>query len=148
MKKVTHNSDSSFQKEIETIVLKKLSEKYNCDLKTESIILDKKIKVVLDAYTEDKKLLIEVYAGIEAVKAGQLKKVLTDAYKLVFVEKILDLKNCTKVLCFVDKQVYDYFNSNNWYSLSFKELGIKTELVEISNEDYLKLKEVKKLQFR
>ena len=105
MKKVTHNSDSSFQKEIETIVLKKLSEKYNCDLKTESIILDKKIKVVLDAYTEDKKLLIEVYAGIEAVKAGQLKKVLTDAYKLVFVEKILDLKNCTKVLCFVDKDV-------------------------------------------
>jgi hypothetical protein len=38
MKKVTHNSDSSFQKEIETIVLKKLSEKITKIKKPSSLL--------------------------------------------------------------------------------------------------------------
>jgi hypothetical protein len=149
MGKTPKDSDSSVQREIETIVREKLANKFSCQFNTEPLKIDEGIFVEIDAYNEEEKILIEIYAGIDSVKPGQLKKVMTDAYKLNFVEKRLELRGCKKILCFVDDKVRSYFDSEkNWYSLSLREFGIITEIVNLSEVEYAKLKEAKKKQFR
>jgi hypothetical protein len=149
MSKIPKDSDSSVQREIENIVRVELENRLGYQLKTEPLEVANGIFVEIDAYNEEEKILIEIYAGIDSVKSGQLKKVMTDAYKLNFVEKRLEWKGCKKILCFVDDKVRSYFDSEkNWYSLSLKEFGIITEIVNLSEVEYVKLKEAKKKQFR
>jgi len=149
--KEIHPSDSNEQRQIEGIVIKLLEKRFDCQLISNPIVLDKSknITVNLDAYNLQKGIIIEIYAGIETLKSAQLKKVITDGFKLTLIEKMLfQNQKCRKIICFIDQTILSNFNSNNWHSLAFKEFNIETIFEKISPKDLQSLKNAKERQYR
>ncbi len=135
------DSDSYVQKEIEKTVLKKIG------LKPETIFIEN-VKFCFDGFSDEKKVIAEIYAGIENLKSAQRQKISQDILKMILFEKLKG-ETFTKKLIFVDKKIYDkliFEESKSWKNLAIKKFNIKLEYVQISNEDYDLLVKAKQRQ--
>ncbi len=153
-----HGADSYAQLEIEKNVIEELSKKWK-DLKTGSIEVETengKIKsdFELDFYSigKNENIIGEVYARLDKINSGSMRKVMTDCLKLVyaenFIKKHMPKKACKKMMVFVNKDVADYFKEDkNWKARAIKEFGIIVETVdEIGTVNFKNLDEAVKLQ--
>jgi hypothetical protein len=134
---ISHPSDSKVQREIEEMIVQSLSKKENCNFMKKVKI--KGIKFEFDFYNEEKKIIGEVYAGIENISSGSIKKIITDCFKLVYAEKLLGYK-CSKKLVFIDEKIKKKFEGNSWISFAIKEYGIQIHLELLNNLEMEKLK--------
>lgn len=126
---MVHASDSAEQRQAENYAIRALSLKLGVKLLPQVIPLGCS-KVQIDGCDEHRSVFAEVYSGIGTPKPGQIKKVLTDAFKLISLENSLG-RLVEKHLCFIDKESLDYFANEHWYSDSCAALGIKLTLVEL-----------------
>jgi len=141
--------DSLTQRELEQKAIKKFnSGRYNLEPKTIPMNSNGVI-IKIDGYDSKENIVCEVYCGIGKLKAGQIKKVVTDGFKLIFFEKMNardDQKKCRKILLFVDEDVMKSFQSKSWYSMAFEKFDIETRFVKISDKEIAALRATKELQ--
>ena len=134
-------SDSFVQKEIEKIALEKIG------------LSSKKIKVkdvafCFDGFSEEKAIVVEIYAGIKTLKSAQKQKVSQDILKMIFFEALQE-KKYNKKFVVIDREIYNqlqYRESKTWRNLSLEYYGINIEYVKLDKTDYNRIVEAKKLQ--
>jgi hypothetical protein len=143
-----HASDSTEQREIETVILENLKAEYS-DIK--SYVLkpkeSEKLSFQIDGYSESTNSYFEFYAGIEELKVGQKKKLATDILKLITIEKIIE-KPINKFIVLIDKKIENKLLSDSWLSKSVQLFNIEIIVIDISDELMSKLKIAKVRQRR
>ena len=84
--------NSDVQRHAETIALKALSEQIDVELVPERLYLDPPDGpyVEIDGVSHDPRVLVEVWAHQGAPKSAQRNKILSDAFKLQYVNDVLD----------------------------------------------------------
>lgn len=145
--KITHPSDSSKQREIEQLIVNQIAKKESLKFETKKSITIKDVVFEFDFYNAEKKIIGEIYAGIDKISAGSRKKVITDCFKMVYAEKLID-SPCIKRLIFVDKNIEKVFTGKSWAAKAIEAYNIKTKVIEISEEDMTILSKTKELQQR
>jgi hypothetical protein len=136
-----HLSSSLVQREIEIIIISEM--KRDGYIFPENDVLKSNYKLDIHCEYQGNIVIGEIYAGIDTLKAAQKKKVLTDCFKLLFVEKILTEKDSSKkiqkLIIFIDDKIKNKFidlNSKNdsWVKDAIKTFGIDLKTVNISAE--------------
>ncbi|WP_281337242.1 hypothetical protein [Flavobacterium eburneipallidum] len=139
-------ADSSTQREIEKLIIEKITAEGNFTSQKKITII-KEVKFEFDFYNEEKKIIGEIYAGIDKINSAQKKKIITDCFKMVYAEKLLDC-DCVKMLIFIDENIEKAFKGSSWASKAIEEYKIKTRVIKISEGDMKKLIATKELQQR
>ncbi len=139
--KEKHFSDSSVHIEIEKKVITELEKVHNCKFSKKR----ENSKFQFDFFNEEKKIIGEVYAGIEKLSAGSKRKVITDCFKLIVAEKKFGGK-WKKYLVFIDQKIKDSFEGDSWISEAIIEFGIELRKIDLTIEDENNLREAKKRQ--
>ncbi|WP_418262227.1 hypothetical protein [Flavobacterium faecale] len=142
--KIIHPSDSAKQREIELFIVNEIAKKENLIFEEKKTIIEE-VAFEFDFYHKEKKIIGEIYAGIEKISAGSRKKVITDCFKLVYAEKLLGYP-CKKRLVFIDENIKKVFTGKSWVANAIKEFGIIIDVIPISQEIMNELIEIKKIQ--
>ncbi len=145
MEKSTHPSDSGKQREIEQIIVNEIAQKDNLKFEIKKSINIKDVIFEFDFYNEEKKIIGEIYAGINNISSGSRKKVLTDCFKMVYAEKLIN-SPCIKKLIFVDEKIKKVFTGKSWAATAIREYGILIDVIEIPEASMKELKAAKELQ--
>lgn len=140
---IPHPSNSKAQREIEEMIVQSISKKEKCTFIKKVKIKD--VKFEFDFYNEEKKIIGEVYAGIDNISPGSIKKVIADCFKLVYAEKLLGYE-CNKKLVFIDEKIKGKFAGNSWVANAIKEYGIQIHLELVSTLEMVQLKNARILQ--
>lgn len=145
-------ADSSTQREIEAKIVAKIEKEENFkSVKSVTIEyldsdnLKDEVKFEFDFYNAKKKIIGEIYAGIDKISPGSRKKVITDCFKMVYAEKLLGCP-CDKRLIFIDEKIKSVFEGQSWAAKAIDSYGIEIKVEGISEEDMEKLRDTKKLQ--
>jgi hypothetical protein len=136
-----HPSNSEAQQEIEKKVVEKLTNEYKCTFtrKTENTNFE------FDFFNKEKRIIGEVYAGIDKIKTGSRRKVIADCFKLAAAEKILE-GEWNKKIVFVDITIKEIFEGNSWIKEAINIFNIELMVIDISLEDKDALRTAKKKQ--
>lgn len=105
----------------------------------------KNCKVEPDAYSESPPILVEAWAHIGKLKDGQRNKILSDALKLLYIDKKTK-RSFKKVILFSNEETMNCFLSNSWWSKALSDFGIELEFVEIDKETENMIIEAQKQQ--
>lgn len=138
-------ADSSTQREIEKLIIEKITTEENFTSQKATIIKD--VKFEFDFYNNEKKIIGEIYAGIDKISPGQRKKIITDCFKMVFAEELLGYK-CRKRLIFICKKIEKAFKGDSWAAKAIKEYEIEIKVFKISEVNMKILRMTKELQQR
>lgn len=147
--KSEHPSDSTVQQQAEILIIKAVEDKLN--LNRDSIspkrIPLKNTYVELDGYSNEAPVLCEVYAHIGAMKGKQFDKVISDAMKMIFIEKMTGI-NYRKIYAVCDIEIEKQLISGSWKAMALREFGIEIVRVDIGEEMKSKIRQAQKKQYR
>ena|GEM_PF-5929857 len=110
-------------------ILIKFCERKDIKLDSTPLYL-KDCRVELDGHSLEPPILVEVYSRVGKLAPSQIKKVLADVLKMLFVENSLG-KKFQKIIVFLDEGVRDSFLGDSWRANALKIFGIKTEVISI-----------------
>jgi hypothetical protein len=140
----SHPSDSKVQRDIEKKIMHSISKKLDATF-IEGVTIINGVNFEFDFYDEEKKIIGEIYSGIDSITAGPRKKVIADCFKLVYAEKLLGYV-CDKRLVFIDKKIMKEFEGGSWVAKAIKSYGIQISFEEIEPSDMVALIEAKQQQ--
>ena len=102
---LSHPSKSDIQIEIELKIIEKIAKDFQCEnIKKPVKLKGAECEFEFDLFNEDKKLICEVYAGIDNLNPGSRKKIIADCLKMIYAESILGIR-CQKILVFIDENI-------------------------------------------
>lgn len=139
--KEEHLSNSETQNEIERIIVESLDKECNC-------VFSKKaegLKFEFDLFNKEKRIIGEIYAGIDKISSGSIRKVQSDCFKLVFAEKKMG-GEWNKLIIFVDDNIQKKFEGDSWIKEAIDFFGIELKTIQLSEENKNKLRKAKKRQ--
>ena len=96
-----HPSDSSEQRKAEVAIIAGLSRELGVSLQKIELDLTT-CAIQIDGYSENSPIMCEAWAHRGKPRGGQPRKVLTDAFKLLFADTVLG-KIHRKILVFADE---------------------------------------------
>ena len=135
--------NSLVQREVEPIILAKLSEMLGVDLDDSSGLPG----IQLDGFADcDEPVCVEVWAHQGRAKGGQLGKVMKDMCKLLLCERLLG-KPCRKVFAVADESAI-LFLQNSWQGRFVREFGIECIVVNIPEDVRDRVRKAQKKQYR
>jgi len=140
---ILHPSNSKEQMNIEQKVVGIIAEREGCIFSKATNING--VKYEFDFYNEQKKIIGEVYAGIDNLSPGSKRKVITDCFKLIAAEKNLGMK-CDKRIVFIDKEIKKCFEGNSWFANAIRLFDINLIFEEVNSDDLIQLRESRKGQ--
>lgn len=138
--------NSKEQRDAERWLLKRLSEEVETDLRSKNIKLDESW-MELDAFSEDPPVLGEIWAHIGSPKSAQKNKVMKDAIRLLFADKILECES-RRILLFACPEAAKPFKENTWMAQCLSELGIEVKIIEPPPEIREMIREAQERQYR
>lgn len=103
------------------------------------------ISVQPDAIDLNKKVIVEAYAHIGALKGSQLHKVKGDILKLILIEEKLG-ENWKKVLCFADEAAAKYVRGASWVAEAVRTFDIEVHVVNLPEEQLELVRSAQKRQ--
>lgn len=136
-----HFSDSTPQREVEKNVLEILQDKYGCEFQNKI----EGLPFQPDFFNKEKRIVGEIYAGIDKLNSAQKNKIMADCFKLISIEKILG-GEWKKYIIVVDNKIEESLKRDGWRKKAMEEVGITLQLEKISEKDEKKLREAKKRQ--
>jgi len=139
--------DSSEQKKAEIWMMNALSDKLNVKLTKKKWSLEGGSYIELDGYCESPKILCEAWAHIGSLKTAQKNKVMTDAFKLFFVNKLVK-GNCKLILLFADNDAAAHFKEKTWMAKCLMEHNIIVQVIELPLELKTEILKAQKRQYR
>lgn len=137
-----HQSDSTTQKNIEKTIIDKLVIFHGCELlnKIEGYSFEP------DFFNKERRIVGEIYCGIEKLKSAQKHKIMADCFKLVAIEKVLGGK-WEKYIIVVDENIKKSLEvSKTWSKLAMDELGITLKLLLPNDKELIDLQKAKEKQ--
>jgi hypothetical protein len=91
--------------------------------------------------------MCEAWAHIGLPKSAQRNKVMTDALKMVFIEKSLGME-FQKILIFADEEASKPFCGNTWQAKCLKAFNIETRIIELPPDIRERIVKAQKRQYR
>lgn len=103
--------------------------------------------IEVDGVSGDPLILCEAWAHQGPPKSAQKHKVMSDAFKLLFVANLVG-HNAQKILLFGDEAAADHFRGKSWMAQALQAHNIEVRTVDLPEETRLALWEAQKRQFR
>jgi hypothetical protein len=137
------------QRRAESVMLALLGERLGLTLRPLPIPLaERGIRVEVDGADEAMTTLVEVWAHQGPPKPAQKNKVLTDALKLIYIAKTLDVTP-RLILCLSDIAAAHHFTAaRSWAADALRAFGIEIEVVDLPSEVRNAVLTAQKRQFR
>ena len=126
---MAHLSDSSEQNKAEGELIRQLSADLGVALQPMPIELEKGVRVNIDGFNQEHRILCEVYAHIGKTRGGQPHKIAKDILKLIAVEK-RHPGPWQKILCFAD-QVASQCVSGSWLATVCRDFGVTVRVFSL-----------------
>ena len=139
--------DSSEQRKAEDILLEIVSDSIGKPLhEYRHKIEDSWLQV--DGASDDNTVLCEAWAHIGKPKPAQKNKVMSDALKLLYVEKLLEKTVHRKILIFADDDAASEFQGRSWRAKCLKKFNIEVLVVNIPEQLRSEILTAQKRQYR
>ncbi len=139
-------SDSTVQRKIGERLVKSFSSDLEVPLEQEKKLdCGSSCTVKVDGYSANPPILCEAWAHHGPPKGGQLYKVMTDALKLIFVEKCLK-KRHRKILLFSNEDARKPFIGKSWKAQFLRDYDIETKILPLSAKQRHELIEAQEQQ--
>jgi hypothetical protein len=129
---MTHLSDSSPQREAETLIREELARTLDTSLKAQVMALGEGASVQVDGVSPDESVLVEIFAHQGILKGGQKHKVKGDALKLITLARTRPSSQL--VLAFGSEEAARYALQTSWVAEALRIWGIKVFVVELQSE--------------
>ena len=142
-----HPSDSSEQQHAEGWLVEAFSKKLGVQMTSRRWQLEEGSWTELDAYSTSPPILCEVWAHVGPPKGGQKHKVMTDAFKLLFVSSLVG-SSARRILLFGDQEAAAYFRGESWMARALTQYGIEVEVVEFPPQLRESIIEAQERQYR
>ena len=141
--------DSSEQREAEKRLLDAFSRKLGVTLtQNKEFKLDGGSRIELDGFCESPLILCEAWAHIGLAKGAQLHKVMADALRLLFVNKVFFEGKGELVLLFADYDAAKRFEGESWRAQCLEKYNIKVKVIELPSKIKAKVQKAQKRQKR
>ncbi len=139
--------DSSEQQDEEGWLVDSLSRRLGVTLTKKRFPLDRGGWIELDGYYESPLVLCEAWAHIGPPKSAQKYKVMTDAFKLLFVNALVKGTG-KRIPLFADREAATHFQGKSWMAQCLNKHDIIVEIIELPLERKTKILEAQKRQYR
>lgn len=126
-------SDSAEQRSAEAEMLVAFGARLGVVLVGKTYPIPGGAKLQIDGVCDQPPILCEVCAHHGSSKPGQRRKIIADAFKLVYADKVLGT-NARKVILLADEDAAAGFRGRSWVAEAFSQLGIEVEVVRLSVE--------------
>ena len=144
---VAHPSSSSEQKEAGVALIHALSSSLGVALKEKRLELGGGCIVEVDGYSDEPPILCEAWVHYGRPRGAQFDKIMTDAFKLVFIEKRKG-KTYKKILLFCDEDARKPFTEGSWQAELLRDYSIETQIYYLPKEREQRVKKARKRQYR
>lgn len=139
--------DSSEQREAEVLMVRALADQLGVALAPRRIELPGGVHMELDAASDDLKVLVEAWAHQGPAKPAQRNKVLTDGFKLAFVNRALGKDERRLILLFSDSEAPKKFTSG-WAAAALREFGVELVVVDLDADVKERIWNAQQRQYR
>lgn len=141
--------DSSEQQEAEKWLLNELSKELGFKLIKKRFDLEGGRQIELDGFCKSPLILCEAWSRIGSPVGCQKDKVMTDALKLIFVNKLFYKDEGECILLFADHDAAAPFQRpENWRFQCLKDYDIEIKIIEFEEEIKAKIQEAQERQKR
>lgn len=106
------------------------------------------VRVTVDGVADDPPILVEAWAHQGPPKSAQKAKVVTDALKLLWVDRALFAGEARKILALTDTAAADHFQGRSWMAAAFRDLGIEVRVVSLPDAVREKIRRAQERQRR
>jgi hypothetical protein len=139
--------DSAEQRRAEEYLIARLGESLGATLKKTRVEMPGGEWLEIDGACETPMILCEAWAHQGPPKPAQKNKVLADALKLLYVERLKSVP-ARKILLFGDKVAARRFQGENWMARAMESFGIEIRIIELPPEMRNTVEEAQKRQYR
>ncbi len=140
--------DSLEQRKAEEIILATLAGQLGVSLTPRSFAFPEGVRVTVDGVADTPLILVEAWAHQGPPKSAQKAKVVTDAFKLVWVDRVLFDGKARKILALSDTAAAGHFQGRSWMAAAFRNLGIEVRVVSIPDSVRGRIRLAQARQFR
>lgn len=88
-----------------------------------------------DLYSEEDRIVGEIFAHIGSLKVGQQHKISQDILKMLLLEKAKGVKY-RKLLVIVDDTIEEYLKGKSFIAESIRQFGIEIKKIDLLDETY------------
>jgi hypothetical protein len=139
--------DSSEQRDAEAVMVALLGDRLGMQLAPRRVDLGDGRRVELDAASDDLTVLCEAWAHQGPPKPAQKNKVVTDAFKLAFIGRVVG-GTPRLILLLSDEAAAAPFRGRSWYAAALKEFGVEIAVVELPEAMRAAIQTAQDRQFR
>lgn len=125
--------DSAVQRAAEVVMLAILGRELGAELRGRRFVAASGASAEVDGVSEGPRILVEAWAHQGPPKSAQKAKVLTDAFKLVWLEQHF-LPGARKILLFSDPAAARHFQGRTWAAAAIADFAIELRVVELPAE--------------
>lgn len=138
------------QQNVEKWLISALSNKLGVKLVKKRWTLPQGNWIEVDGFCSSPTILCEAWAHIGSAKSAQKNKVMTDAFKLLFVSKfVVKSKNKqTLLLLFADKAASMHFQGKSWMAQCLKKQGVIIKIINLPKRLKDKILNAQRRQYR
>jgi hypothetical protein len=138
--------DSREQREAEAYMIEALSKSLDITLKPGHVKLPEGGWLQVDGLNEEAGVFCEAFAHHNALKAGQVRKVILDAFKLAFLARIHPKSRL--ILLFCDETAAATFQGQRWFAQAIRQLNIEVKTVGLPAEMAERVRKAQRRQVR
>lgn len=134
---MVHLSDSKAQMIVEKLILGEL-ETYLAiqrgSLKTKRIMIDNIVSIEIDGYSNDNKIMVEVFASIGKLAAAYYEKLANDILKLKLAEDIMNVPH-KKYIAVCGEKAERYLLGSSWKAFAAQYYNLEIVKINLSMND-------------
>ncbi len=97
------------------------------------VALGEGVHIEPNLYSEDKRIICEIFAHIGALKVGQKHKISQDILKMLLLEKSTGFQY-RKIVVVADDKVEKYLQGKSFIAESIRQFGIEVKKINLSDE--------------
>jgi hypothetical protein len=142
-----HPSDSGEQQQAEMVIADLLEKSLELCLERNKRLDFNNSYVDVDLFCESPAIVAEIYAHIGRLKVAQFNKLATDAFKMLYIERMTS-KSFRKMIVVCDGEVFASLNGGSWKASAIREFGIEIKKINITDDLKTKIINAQKRQYR
>ena len=134
---MAHLSDSNAQMIAEKLILQELETYLGIpcgSLQTKRIMLDNAVSIEIDGYSNEHKIMVEVFARIGKLAAAHYEKLANDILKLKLAEDILNVSH-KKYIAVCGEEAERYLLGSSWKAFAAKYYDFEIVRFNLSMND-------------
>jgi hypothetical protein len=139
--------DSVEQRKAEPLLLAALGARLGVSLSPRKYSVAGSTRVEIDGACEDPLVLCEAFAHYGVLKSAQRHKLITDAFKLVYVERLLELP-ARKIILLACDQAASCVIGRSWAAAALRSFGVEVQVVGLPSELEASIRAAQKRQYR